>query len=235
MAAKPTDKFRWGDVSGDIVVPTSGKKDVGWVADEEPPAQYMNYLQNGAGQWFSWLYDGDCAFDALTATSVEASDYITTTEGDIRHAEIVERIPFPYVDGLYGGDYLTNGVVAGTISAGAVYWEGAAGGEFAVDLPIKTGDRLKTVRVRVFDNTGGGNIAMQVWKQSIASGAAAGAPAQLGGTQTSSNVATNLQDLAVTGLTETAVVDTVYRVIVSIGADSGLKFYGGFFSYDRVA
>lgn len=53
--ARPTDTFRWGDVSGTLVVPSNGKKDVGWAAGEKPPAQTMTYLQNGAGQWFAWL------------------------------------------------------------------------------------------------------------------------------------------------------------------------------------
>jgi hypothetical protein len=58
MSAKPTSLPRWADVGGDIVEPTSGKKNVGWVSDEEPPAQYMNWLQNLNYLWTQYLSDG---------------------------------------------------------------------------------------------------------------------------------------------------------------------------------
>lgn len=63
MAAKPTSIARWADVGGDIVEPNSGKKDVGWVADERPPAQYFNWIQNLGGQWQAYLDDGDLVGD----------------------------------------------------------------------------------------------------------------------------------------------------------------------------
>lgn len=54
---KPTDLPRWSDVGGDIVEPTSGKKDVGWVSAERPPAQYFNWLLNQGYKWLKWLDD----------------------------------------------------------------------------------------------------------------------------------------------------------------------------------
>jgi hypothetical protein len=53
--AKPSDTFRWANVGGSIVVPPSGKKDVGHVTAERPPAQYENYLKNGAYQWHNFV------------------------------------------------------------------------------------------------------------------------------------------------------------------------------------
>lgn len=49
--AKPTDTFRWGNNGAAIVNPASGKKDIGWLPGERPPAQYENYLDNGGFQW----------------------------------------------------------------------------------------------------------------------------------------------------------------------------------------
>lgn len=58
MSAKPSSLPRWADVGGAIVVPNSGKLDVGWVAAERPPAQYQNWLLNLGYQWDAYLSDG---------------------------------------------------------------------------------------------------------------------------------------------------------------------------------
>lgn len=53
--AKPSFLPRWADVLGKIVVPSSGKQDVGFVAEEKPPEGFLNWLFNGAYQWLSYL------------------------------------------------------------------------------------------------------------------------------------------------------------------------------------
>lgn len=57
--AKPSSLPRWADtVTGDttrVVVPTSGKKDVGWAAAERPGGQHLNWLFNLVYQWIYWL------------------------------------------------------------------------------------------------------------------------------------------------------------------------------------
>jgi hypothetical protein len=58
MATKPSSTPRWANVGGDIVEPAGGKKDVGWVAEEKPPAQYFNWLLNLTWQWLEYLNDG---------------------------------------------------------------------------------------------------------------------------------------------------------------------------------
>lgn len=56
--AKPTNLPRWADtVPANRVEPTSGKKDVGWVPGEKPPAQYKNWLLYTIYQWCVWLND----------------------------------------------------------------------------------------------------------------------------------------------------------------------------------
>src|SRR3990172_1579843 len=123
MSAKPTSVPRWADVGGDIVEPTSGKKDIGWVFNEEPPAQYFNWLLNLTYQWLQYLsdgvldgnfqfldavdIDGDLNVDgaatfgsvdigALTVVSVSASDYVETTEGDVRHGSVQITYPLQF-------------------------------------------------------------------------------------------------------------------------------------------
>jgi len=53
--SKPTSIPRWADVSGTITEPPSGKKDVGWVFEDVPPAAYENWLQYTTGEWFKWI------------------------------------------------------------------------------------------------------------------------------------------------------------------------------------
>lgn len=55
MPAKPGTLPRWADVSGTIVEPPSGKKDVGWVGGEQPPAGWLNWLFNTIHLWASYL------------------------------------------------------------------------------------------------------------------------------------------------------------------------------------
>ena len=64
MASKPSLTPRWANVGGDITEPASGKKDIGHVVAEKPPAQYLNWLFNLAWQWFEYLKDG--AFSGAT-------------------------------------------------------------------------------------------------------------------------------------------------------------------------
>ena len=55
MPEKPTTLPRWADSGGDIVEPSSGKKDVGWEVDEQPPAQWFNWLFNLLYTWIQYL------------------------------------------------------------------------------------------------------------------------------------------------------------------------------------
>lgn len=85
--AKPASLPRWADVSGDIVEPTSGKKDVGWVADEEPPAQYFNWLLNLTYQWLEYVdgnsFEGNFTFEDDLQVDGDANVDGTLTAGSI--------------------------------------------------------------------------------------------------------------------------------------------------------
>lgn len=65
--AKPASLPRWADVGGDIVEPSSGKKDTGWIVSEQPPHSYFNWFQNLVYQWCDYL-DG-LTGEALTWTA----------------------------------------------------------------------------------------------------------------------------------------------------------------------
>jgi hypothetical protein len=53
---KPSTLPRWADQpSAQIVEPNDGKKGIGWVPGEEPPAQYFNWWQRLVYDWIQWL------------------------------------------------------------------------------------------------------------------------------------------------------------------------------------
>lgn len=81
MSAKPASVPRWANVGGAIVVPASGKQDVGWVTGERPPAQYMNWLQNLAYQWLQYLNDGNFSGASTFDNTLGVTGLITATGG----------------------------------------------------------------------------------------------------------------------------------------------------------
>ncbi len=79
---KPTRVARFGGTAStetaNSTEPPSGKKDTGWVVDEEPPSSFFNWLHYRAYKWFRWLderfLDGSGSFDfTVKAPDVDAS------------------------------------------------------------------------------------------------------------------------------------------------------------------
>lgn len=57
MSQRPADLPRWADVGGDIVEPSSGRKDVGWITGLRPAAQFFNWWMNKVFQWIEYTQD----------------------------------------------------------------------------------------------------------------------------------------------------------------------------------
>lgn len=60
MVAKPSTTPRWASTlspGADLVEPASGKKDIGWVENEQPPYEYFNWLGQTTYLWTEWLDD----------------------------------------------------------------------------------------------------------------------------------------------------------------------------------
>lgn len=76
MATKPTNTYRWAQESGgtkhNIVEPSSGHKDEGWIPGRGAIAQFFNWLGNGAHEWILYLRDavfvGEAGQPGVTAT-----------------------------------------------------------------------------------------------------------------------------------------------------------------------
>ena len=109
MPTLPTSLPRWGDVSAAIVVPTSGKLDIGWVPGERPPAQYLNWWFNLTYQWINYLSTRTSAGwhdfqPAGTMTGVSFSGVSYSYVNVINVAGSIKQIPiYPRV-----GDVITD-------------------------------------------------------------------------------------------------------------------------------
>ena len=214
MATRPSEYPRWADVSGDIVDPPSGKKDVGWVDDEEPANEFFNWHQNNVYQWIQYF--------------------------DTRYNTYTVALEIPYFSGMVGGDY--PGTIAnivgdnGASGQGADYHgSGSQTGEVALTLPLGIGDQLQSVDIRVVDNHASGqHVILSVWKCSFAAGSNPGSVVQLGSTvHTSSTPTTNVQSLVVGSLAETVVADYRYTALITLGSINDGYLYAAFMTYAR--
>jgi hypothetical protein len=73
MSAKPGTLPRWADVSLDLVEPSSGKQDQGFIGGEQPPAQYFNWLFNLIYQWMQYLNAPDDLIIGAAKLATEAN------------------------------------------------------------------------------------------------------------------------------------------------------------------
>lgn len=66
--AQPTEDIEWAtDGGADIVEPSSGEKEIGWVAGDKPSAGWFNWWMNGVYKWKEYLKN--LAGEAFTWTS----------------------------------------------------------------------------------------------------------------------------------------------------------------------
>lgn len=170
-----------------------------------------------------------------TAGNINASGgYVKTTESDIRHAARTSWVPVT----MMLQDAATADWNMGESADGAFLYPDQASAKLYVQLPVLGGSRLTEVHAYLYDNTGD-TLTFRVFKQDLTNGATPGTPVQLGANQTTVGATTNVQKLAVTGLTE-AVGDAgsvQYYAIISTNAISpsnNQRFYALKFVYDRL-
>ncbi len=77
MSTKPATKPRWATDQTNNDAPSSGQMDTGWTPGQTGVSDYDNWVKYWSYKWIEWLDDGDCAFDALTATTLATTGIAT--------------------------------------------------------------------------------------------------------------------------------------------------------------
>ena len=79
---KPTTLPEWGTGPGaSIVEPSAGRKELGWTATEEPPAEFFNWWQNNVFGWVEWL-DGILFDNQIDLGTSADSESVVTFDTD---------------------------------------------------------------------------------------------------------------------------------------------------------
>jgi hypothetical protein len=123
--AKPSTLPRWAETSGgtpssNIDEPSSGRKDIGWLDDERPPAWWLNWWKNTVYQWIKYL--DQIHTEAFTWTALHVFEKkVTVVAGLATNDPGVDATG----DGSGPGILGTGGATAG---APGVVGEGGIGG-----------------------------------------------------------------------------------------------------------
>jgi hypothetical protein len=221
---KPSTLPEWGTAQSNETEPDAGHKADGWANSEVGRSDYENFEKRVTFDWFTWLDGLFDASDNLTVASVSASDFVETTEADIRHGSRTALIAA--AAGVAHPVSATSWQLVG-------YWlvPTAANEYVEFPLPLAIGDRLASVNVRVRDTSGGHTLSMDVKKVDNT-----GTFTALGSTQTSAGDGTN-QTLSVSGLTETAATNSYYlvQIVTDDATCTTHRVYGVQMTFDRVA
>lgn len=75
MPAKPTTMPKWASSSGNVLEPTEGKKALGYLVSERPPAAWWNWWKNLVWKWLLWNTASNRAIPWYQATSIASTTY----------------------------------------------------------------------------------------------------------------------------------------------------------------
>lgn len=163
MASKPSVVPVWNTGANNRITPSAGKKILGDLPNERPPAQYRNWLHGLAGDWFQYLSDGviSGAWSFLDGLSAAANKHIAVSgTGRFKHGDMVKNIsPMLFSSGSGWAD-------GGTVFFGdSGYVKSTGAGHIVFPIPMVEGERIKSlVFARFGDATGPDFTALQVFK-----------------------------------------------------------------------
>lgn len=166
--AKPTTLPTWNTDGDNRASPGPGKQATGWAAGERPPVDDFNWLLYWLGAWAAYLdagalegdhsIDGDleATGDALVGGGLHVDNAITTdgaiTAGNNQSVTVVGTGDYKH------GDKTLTLAPIGNVT-GSVAWDfagnylgAAAAGTCVVPIPLRVGDRLKTITGRIYGN-----------------------------------------------------------------------------------
>lgn len=133
---KPTVLPRWASGAAAVVEPASGKKDVGWLVGERPPAQYENWRGELVYDWLNWI---DPLLTTNGGISALVNEHITVSgTGRFKHGDLEATLP------AIAGNATANWTLIDDAPNGA-YYQSAAAAQLWVPIPTIVGQRIKTV------------------------------------------------------------------------------------------
>lgn len=147
MAAKPVTLPLWA-TTGTITVPSGGKQAIGWVFDEKPPADYLNWYQHLTYTWIQYLdtFEGEAhtwtaintyqqavVFDTTAPVAVESylfnvadsnvkvasnNNILLQGTGKLRHANRTLALPWSAFQAFHNTAAITNADLYATAPEG---------------------------------------------------------------------------------------------------------------------
>lgn len=160
---------RWAtDGGAQIIEPTEGKKNTGWISEEPPPFQFMNWVQNLFGEWTKYFDDtGELQTfnDDVVRNQVQVINFDTEfVTGNLIDMDLntvaITQVPF-------NTDHLTTiGDLATEIQSNADVLTAIVNPDNDREVII-TGNN-KTVLIANISITGGASQAVAVIRESIA-------------------------------------------------------------------
>lgn len=111
---KPTVVPNWATTSGNIAVPSAGKRNLGWVNKEEPASDIENWNKRTQGEWLEWIderfADGATA-DELVILSPATTDEMLKLSNAIAKWTSAAGIEWVSVAGIFtAGRSVTDGI-----------------------------------------------------------------------------------------------------------------------------
>lgn len=177
MASKPANVPVWNSGGAVNVEPSAGKKILGWLANERPPAQYLNWLLKLTGEWAQYLSDGAMSGAWTFASTVGITGLITATAGLVaaanQHITVSGTGRFKHGDMIkaispYG--FVCNVTSNWTIGLDAGYLLSTGAGTVVVPIPMVVGERIKSLTYARFGTATSDFTAIQVLRLAVGGG-----------------------------------------------------------------
>ena len=84
--SKPTIVPNWATTTGNIAVPSAGRRNDGWLTNEKPPSDIENWNKRTTGEWLEWiderLDDGLGVASTGDITAIVAADLVVGVDTD---------------------------------------------------------------------------------------------------------------------------------------------------------
>lgn len=112
--SKPTIVPNWGTTTGNIAVPSAGKRNDGWLTNELPASDIENWNKRTTGEWLEWIderfADGATANELVILSPATAAEMLKLSNAIAKWSSAA-GIEWESVAGIFtAGRSVTNGI-----------------------------------------------------------------------------------------------------------------------------